>query len=489
MTELASDTSGLPPHADSTATHVAALLPPTAPVPEEPRRVPFFRAVALHWLMPKRYGPHLAAGTFRRAFAAHLLAVLLAGVPMFLAILWQEFAERLHVNPGDPLPTDLHELRLVLAGMVLQLAAFSSPSGWDWLAPLLYVTGLPVLEVALLLLATIAMPFAAGGDRTSSVWKRSLKNVFWCTTIIIPVSIAYFALILCGVRPSELSLSADADLPYIFIVNAGILVFAALFDRAVIVGAHRYVGTPDGPAFSPREPRCDRCGYLIIGLPLETRCPECGLPVADSLPGGQRRDTPWQQHQYKPRGFLELVRMQWQVLRGVDVFRCIPVHRDIRAARHFWWATWVLITFALLAILRALLVCLPDDGYLDVWMGPVAIWLAILPLFLQFAVMFAGCLWAQWRYGIRDYRVSAIVCYYAAPLLWPCMMILLVPLVLAAGSFLQPLASIKLLKIAGVKLTAKLLVIDGLLLLAMGAVGFWFRRLLLALQAVRFANV
>lgn len=353
----------------------------------------------------------------------------------------------------------------------------------------MFIGGLPLLEVAFPVLATFAMPFAAGGDRASSVWKRSLKNVYWCTTIIIPLSIAYFVLILCGMRPSQLSLSNDLDLIFILLIYAGIIIFATLFLRAIFVGTHRYVGPPDGPAFSPREPHCDGCGYLIIGLQIKSRCPECGLAVADSLPGGRRSDTPWQRHQFKPRGFLELVRMQWQVLRGIQVFRRIPVHRDIRAARHFWWATWVLITFVLLAILRTGFGFLPDTGYLGASMGPVAILACTLPMLLQFAVMFAGCLWSQWRYGVRDYRVSAVVCYYASPLMWPCMMVVLVLLVLVCGSFLSPLESIKIGKVARVMVDAEHLVLLGIILLALVAVGFWWRRLLLALQAVRFANV
>ncbi len=489
MIESASNPPSPLSSVDTTATHVAALLPATALAPEVPRRVNFFKAMALHWLMPKRFGPHLAAGTLRRAFAAHILAFLLAGVPMLLAILWEGNVDRMYFEEANLLPTDLHELRLVLAGMVLELAAIRASPQMDWLAPLMFIGGLPLLEVAFPVLATFAMPFAAGGDRVSSVWKRGLKNVYWSTTIIIPLSITFFLLILCGMRLSQLSLSNDFELVFILLIYAVIFIFAALFLRAIFVGAHRYVGPPDGPAFSPREPHCDGCGYLIIGLPMETRCPECGMPVADSLPGGRRKDTPWQRHQYKPRGFLELVRMQWQVLRGGDVFRRIPVHRDISAARHFWWATWVLITFTMLAVLRSGFGFLPDSGYLGVSMGPVAILISVLPLLLQFTVMFAGCLWSQGRYGIRDYRVSAVVCYYASPLMWPCMMVVLVLLVLVSGSFLSPLESIKIGKIARVMVNAEHLILLGIILLDLVAVGFWWRRLLLAFQAVRFANV
>lgn len=39
---------------------------------------------------------------------------------------------------------------------------------------------------------------------------------------------------------------------------------------------------------------CERCGYVIEGLPTEGACPECGKPIAESLPE-RRVGTPWQQ--------------------------------------------------------------------------------------------------------------------------------------------------------------------------------------------------
>lgn len=38
---------------------------------------------------------------------------------------------------------------------------------------------------------------------------------------------------------------------------------------------------------------CERCGYVLEGLPAENDCPECGTPIAESLPE-HRIGTPWQ---------------------------------------------------------------------------------------------------------------------------------------------------------------------------------------------------
>jgi hypothetical protein len=39
---------------------------------------------------------------------------------------------------------------------------------------------------------------------------------------------------------------------------------------------------------------CESCGYVLNGLPPDSRCPECGLPAGDSDPA-LRHLTPWEQ--------------------------------------------------------------------------------------------------------------------------------------------------------------------------------------------------
>jgi hypothetical protein len=52
---------------------------------------------------------------------------------------------------------------------------------------------------------------------------------------------------------------------------------------------------PRGPdASNPYTLLCERCGYVVDGLPVDGVCPECGTDIAHSLPAN-RPGTPWQQ--------------------------------------------------------------------------------------------------------------------------------------------------------------------------------------------------
>jgi hypothetical protein len=52
------------------------------------------------------------------------------------------------------------------------------------------------------------------------------------------------------------------------------------------------VQRPSSPVLRP--PCCDACGYDLTTLPPDSRCPECGEPVAASLGPDARPGTPWQ---------------------------------------------------------------------------------------------------------------------------------------------------------------------------------------------------
>lgn len=470
--------------AATVAGYVAALLPPTAPPPEPARRVNFLKAFMLFWLIPKRLGPHLAVAPFRRAVGAHLLAVLVATV----VVAGQAVCERVGEMLGDyGLDPSLHTIRYLLADAVLNAAAESAITPWSW-APVIGVVGaLPLLQALVLLLGTATMPWAAGGDRASSVWKRSVKNVYWSTTFFVPAAVVF--VVLRNVDPEHV---AHFDVVVILGSLAVLLTGAVFFLRMLMIGAHRYVGDPDGPAFAPREPVCDQCGYAIVHLPLDTRCPECGLPVRDSLPGGRRQPTAWQRYELRPRGFVELARLQSIVLRDPGFFQRVPVQSGLAAARHFWWGTFLLMVLCTLGLgwLAGVMTSITGLGPGVFNVSVVSVLCAPVPFILQALAMFPACLWAQLQCGVRDYRVSAVACYYATPLLWP---LTLSALAAAIVLLLPDPSPLETGFLGGGWSDPWFWLWAGVVCVCVGAfiwsLLFWLRRLLGAVKAVRYANV
>lgn len=100
-----------------------------------------------------------------------------------------------------------------------------------------------------------------------------------------------------------------------------------------------------------------------------------------------------------------------------------------------------------------------------------------------------ACLWSQFRHGIRDYRVSAIICYYACPLQWPLLLALLVAGCILGSGYAEPLSKMHVMTLAGIRIDGVWLVAGASALLAIVCIVFWFRRLSAALWAARFANV
>lgn len=462
-------------------THVALLLPATALPPEPARRINFLAALLLYWLMPRRIGPHLAAGTFKRALAAQIVAVALTAI---IVAFWYMRAY--------PVPIEsLHDLRLMLAEMVIVTAGSNVSVPW-WVVVLI-VIGPPLgLELILVMQAVLLMPWCAGGDAAWSVFKRSFKNVSWSTTLLPLITLAIGWLIeISNQKDTWFNLLDDMTMLGVILVTTAVP--TVLYLRALLIGASRYVGSADGPAFRPREPLCDECGYRLTGLPTSAHCPECGLSVADSLPGGRRRPTVWQEHEFSPRGLAEAIRMQWRVLRYPIFFERLPVQGELTSARHFWWLTFMFILLVLLGaswlITNALRYGL-SWGESDVLLPRilVAILGTLLPLGMQSLMAFAACLWAQFRIGIRDYRVSATVCYYASPLMWPFMAVVFawciaLPTIEAWARRAEQFLFL------GLWLDGPMLTLLGFAGLAIVALGFWWYRLMRALRSVRHANV
>ena len=489
-----------------TETHVAERLPATAVLPEPAQHVGLLRGLFCYWLMPGRLGPHLAVGSSWKALAAHLLTVgglILIGLGIYLVCYFAYGRDWVLGGPpgmwivsddapAASAPITLESVRVALADGLLEIAAESNAGGWDWVLAVGLIFFVPLLQVPIFLLAVLFMPWAAGGDRAGSVFRRSLKNVYWALTLAIPIALIWT---LGVMRVDPLFNAARFD--DIWQLAIQLLVMTVVFVlpviwllRALIVGAKRYVGEPDGPTFAPREPRCDQCGYLIVGLPYDAACPECGLRVRDSLPGGRRQPTVWQQHEFRPKGFVALIRDQYRVWFDRSFFETLPVQDGLAAARHFWWGTYLLMLVGSLGFTAAYL-WIDTSEFVDAGLQPlVAICVIVLPFLLQALLMFSACLWGQWRLGILDYRVSAVACYYGSPYMWPAIVTGVVSSLILFGRELENyVRHWDRIRIGQWSISADGMMAVGCLLVIVLLLLIWWVRLLRALHAVRYANV
>ena len=155
----------------------------------------------LLWFFPKTMGVRLAASGWRAALLAHVVAVVAAiGLIVWAEhFAWSNPAGTLARTWGQPLfnvevtdPARVMTAQEVLRGpfvvfaSMIHVAAASGTRVWMWiiLAPL-------IVEVGVVLLAVMLMPFAAAGEPGGALFHRCLRLVWWSTTIAIPLGIGW----------------------------------------------------------------------------------------------------------------------------------------------------------------------------------------------------------------------------------------------------------------------------------------------------------
>jgi hypothetical protein len=85
----------------------------------------------------------------------------------------------------------------------------------------------------------------------------------------------------------------------------------------------------------PRPPMCEHCGYNLSTIALDSRCPECGVAVADSLSPDSRPGTAWEHRRTVGRGRAYLACAGDTLLRPVAFGRTIRLTGQARDHRRF----------------------------------------------------------------------------------------------------------------------------------------------------------
>jgi hypothetical protein len=187
------------------------------------------------------------------------------------------------------------------------------------------------------------------------------------------------------------------------------------------------------PLPSPIPPEdeilCEGCGYRLRGLPIDSNCPECGRPIAESL-GHQRLPPAWESSSQQP--FNAFFRTTFQVLFHPTHFYQVLETRSLDpSARSF--AAWHWIASSLISGLAVWLHL--------VWYADLAFWNVTLPiLFLSFFIPLpillmlvvtnhAAARLTAWEARLRGYRlpmptIQRAMHYHAPHYLPPALLVL-----------------------------------------------------------------
>ncbi len=101
------------------------------------------------------------------------------------------------------------------------------------------------------------------------------------------------------------------------------------------------------------EPRCESCGYNLSGHSSADCCPECGRPVADSVPAQHRTAPPWEQ----PHGAILLMWIETAsavLFQPARFYRTLAVRREVGPALRFELCNFVMLGVLTLAACLAL---------------------------------------------------------------------------------------------------------------------------------------
>jgi hypothetical protein len=231
------------------------------------RRWPAAAALLTAWILPATTARRTAHTSLLVAWSVHLFAagltflvvVFLVGWNDAGAASWYAFADAL-----DSLIRDAkRELRYVGHLFVLSV-----------------VLTAVAIELGLAMIALFIAPWGARDEPIRASRRHALHRV-WISNGQIPFAVAAVGIVAICAPPTDWSGP--------FAVQCGFI--AALW---LIWGVLRSVGAKRNVPPVDRPPLCEWCGYNLYTISMDSRCPECGRPVIDSLGPNVRPGTAWE---------------------------------------------------------------------------------------------------------------------------------------------------------------------------------------------------
>ena len=154
---------------------------------------------------------------------------------------------------------------------------------------------------------------------------------------------------------------------------------------------------------------CEGCGYTLNGLPADSRCPECGKPITESL-GSSRVLPEWELlRHHSIAAFFATSRRA--LFSPTNFYRTLATRRQLKQAVWFARMYWLMsaIFFALAAALHVdwyNRVILSFGWYRDDWVTAVLFVILVIITYLSLAGVtgLAGRL-TNWEASYRSYRM------------------------------------------------------------------------------------
>ena len=176
-------------------------------------------------------------------------------------------------------------------------------------------------------------------------------------------------------------------------------------------------GVAQTPSDEAQPPRCESCGYDLTELPMEARCPECGVDVAKSLVDTLRRGCAWQLST-DPASWLQSALKI--AVRPAEFYTRLRLRENVESGRRFARATYPLIGAGAAAWIFLMLAIIDSHPGEEILYVPVVAVL-VFALLAWIVHRFIGAMAASWWivHGILpDSRWGETVIRYESAFLW-----------------------------------------------------------------------
>jgi len=322
---------------DVAATDQTIRTETTHDLEESEKRWPAWMAFLTAWLLPATTATRTGAVSLKKAYAVHIIAALLTVILLFALVAVTNMPSNVTIT----LSGLKHEFGDVCHDIVREFKRNSKEIIFIMMSFALSI------ELGFVILALLLTPWGAGDEPVRSSIAHALRVTWLQTTHDLPLLLLIGLLTVpCGrasmrywqnnptrniayptrpQKPKNQTPDSPAmqeyqiamkkyqqqqnnynkawtkyynNRPWYLKYDYIIIGFPCLALSLWIVWAFfRAVGCNRKIKPIARPPTCEQCGYNLIATPMESRCPECGEPVVQSLGPDARPGTCWQKRQ------------------------------------------------------------------------------------------------------------------------------------------------------------------------------------------------